>query len=79
MTKDDLVDFLKDYYIPHLKELIEEEEEIAGREEDEFDCELEDGEYVEHISMAEGRASAMEDVVRELEALLKKIDCYSNK
>lgn len=31
MTKDDLFDFLKDYYIPHLKELIEEEEEIAGR------------------------------------------------
>lgn len=37
MTKDDLFDFLKDYYIPHLKELIEEDEEIAGREEDEFD------------------------------------------
>ena len=75
MTKDDLFDFLKDYYIPHLKELIEEDEEIAGREEDEFDCEFEDDEYVEYISMAEGRASAMEDVVRELEALLKKIDC----
>ena len=74
MTKDDFVDFLKDYYIPHLKELIEEEEEIAGREEDEFDCEFEDDEYVEHISMAEGRARAMEKVVRELEALLKKID-----
>ena len=74
MTKDDLFDFLKDYYIPHLKELIEEDEEIAGREEDEFDCEFEDDEYVEYISMAEGRASAMEDVVRELEALLKKID-----
>ena len=37
MTKDDLFDFLKDYYIPHLKELIEEDEEIANREEDEFD------------------------------------------
>ena len=74
MTKDDFVDYLKDYYIPHLKELIEEDEEIAGREEDEFDCEFEDDEYVEYISMAEGRASAMEDVVRELEALLKKID-----
>ena len=74
MTKDDFVDFLKDYYIPHLKELIEEEEEIAGREEDEFDCEFEDDEYVEHISMAEGRARAMEKVVRELEALLKKIN-----
>ena len=74
MTKDDLFDFLKDYYIPHLKELIEEEEEIAGREEDEFDCEFEDDEYVEHISMAEGRARAMEKVVCELEALLKKID-----
>ena len=75
MTKDDFVDFLKDYYIPHLKELIEEEEEIAGREEDEFDCEFEDDEYVEYISMAEGRARAIEDVVWELEALLKKIDC----
>ena len=74
MTKDDFVDYLKDYYIPHLKELIEEDEEIAGREEDEFDCEFEDDEYVEHISMAEGRARAMEKVVRELEALLKKID-----
>ena len=74
MTKDDLFDFLKDYYIPHLKELIEEDEEIAGREEDEFDCEFEDDEYVEHISMAEGRARAMEKVMRELEALLKKID-----
>ena len=74
MTKDDLFDFLKDYYIPHLKELIEEEEEIACREEDEFDCEFEDDEYVEHISMAEGRARAMEKVVRELETLLKKID-----
>ena len=74
MTKDDLFDFLKDYYIPHLKELIEEDEEIAGREEDEFDCEFEDDEYVEHISMAEGRARAMEKVVYELEALLKKID-----
>ena len=74
MTKDDLFDFLKDYYIPHLKELIEEEEEIAGREEDEFDCEFEDDEYVEYISMAEGRARAMEKVMRELEALLKKID-----
>lgn len=74
MTKDDLFDFLKDYYIPHLKKLIEEEEEIAGREEDEFDCEFEDDEYVEHISMAEGRARAMEKVVYELEALLKKID-----
>ena len=79
MTKDDLFDFLKDYYIPHLKELIEEDEEIAGREEDEFDCEFEDDEYVEYISMAEGRARAIEDVVWELEALLKKIDCYSNK
>ena len=74
MTKDDFVDYLKDYYIPHLKELIEEDEEIACREEDEFDCEFEDDEYVEHISMAEGRARAMEKVVRELEALLKKID-----
>ena len=74
MTKDDLFDFLKDYYIPHLKELIEEDEEIAGREEDEFDCEFEDDEYVEYISMAEGRARAMEKVVCELEALLKKID-----
>ena len=74
MTKDDFIVYLKDYYIPHLKELIEEEEEIAGREEDEFDCEFEDDEYVEHISMAEGRARAMEKVVRELEALLKKID-----
>ena len=74
MTKDDFVDYLKDYYIPHLKELIEEDEEIAGREADEFDCEFEDDEYVEYISMAEGRASAMEKVVRELEALLKKID-----
>ena len=74
MTKDDFVDFLKDYYIPHLKKLIEENEEIAGREEDEFDCEFEDDEYVEYISMAEGRARAMEKVVRELEALLKKID-----
>ena len=74
MTKDDFVDYLKDYYIPHLKELIEEEEEIACREEDEFDCEFEDDEYVEHISMAEGRARAMEKVVLELEALLKKID-----
>ena len=45
------------------------------REEDEFDCEFEDDEYVQCISMAEGRARAMEEVVRELEALLKKIDC----
>ena len=74
MTKDDLFDFLKDYYIPHLKELIEEDEEIAGREEDEFDCEFEDDEYVQCISMAEGRARAMEEVVRELETFLKKID-----
>ena len=74
MTKDDFIVYLKDYYVPHLKELIEEDEEIAGREEDEFDCEFEDDEYVEHISMAEGRARAMEKVVRELEALLKKID-----
>ena len=70
MTKDDLFDFLKDYYIPHLKALIEEDEEIAGREEDEFDCEFEDDEYVQCISMAEGRARAMEKVMRELEALL---------
>lgn len=74
MTKDDFIVYLKDYYVPHLKALIEEDEEIAGREEDEFDCEFEDDEYVEHISMAEGRARAMEKVVRELEALLKKID-----
>ena len=75
MTKDDFIVYLKDYYVPHLKALIEEDEEIAGREEDEFDCEFEDDEYVQCISMAEGRARAMEDVVRELEALLKKIDC----
>ena len=74
ITKDNFIVYLKDYYIPHLKALIEEDEEIAGREEDEFDCEFEDDEYVEHISMAEGRARAMEKVVRELEALLKKID-----
>ena len=74
MTKDDFIVYLKDYYVPHLKALIEEDEEIANREEDEFDCEFEDDEYVEHISMAEGRARAMEKVVRELEALLKKID-----
>ena len=74
MTKDDFIVYLKDYYVPHLKALIEEDEEIAGREEDEFDCEFEDDEYVEHISMAEGRARAIEDVVWELEALLKKID-----
>ena len=74
MTKDDFIVYLKDYYVPHLKALIEEDEEIAGREEDEFDCEFEDDEYVEHISMAEGRARAIEDVVWELKALLKKID-----
>ena len=74
ITKDNFIVYLKDYYVPHLKALIEEDEEIAGREEDEFDCEFEDDEYVEHISMAEGRARAMEKVVRELEALLKKID-----
>ena len=74
ITKDNFIVYLKDYYIPHLKALIEEDEEIANREEDEFDCEFEDDEYVEHISMAEGRARAMEKVVRELEALLKKID-----
>ena len=74
MTKDDFIVYLKDYYVPHLKALIEEDEEIAGREEDEFDCEFEDDEYVQCISMAEGRARAMEKVVRELESLLKKID-----
>ena len=74
ITKDNFIVYLKDYYVPHLKALIEEDEEIANREEDEFDCEFEDDEYVEHISMAEGRARAMEKVVRELEALLKKID-----
>ena len=42
--------------------------------EDEFDCEFEDDEYVLCISMAEGRARAMEEVVRELETFLKKID-----
>ena len=75
ITKDNFIVYLKDYYVPHLKALIEEDKEIANREEDEFDCEFEDDEYVQCISMAEGRASAMEDVVRELEALLKKIDC----
>ena len=75
ITKDDFIVYLKDYYVPHLKALIEEDEEIADREEDEFDCEFEDDEYVQCISMAEGRARAMEEVVRELEALLKKIDC----
>ena len=74
-TKDDFIVYLKDYYVPHLKALIEEDEEIATREEDEFDCEFEDDEYVQCISMAEGRARAMGDVVRDLEALLKKIDC----
>ena len=74
MTKDDFIVYLKDYYVPHLKALIEEDEEIANREEDEFDCEFEDDEYVQCISMAEGRARAMEKVVRELESLLKKID-----
>ena len=74
MTKDDFIVYLKDYYVPHLKALIEEDEEIANRDEDEFDCEFEDEEYVQCISRAEGRARAMEDVVRELEALLKKID-----
>ena len=74
ITKDNFIVYLKDYYVPHLKALIEEDKEIANREEDEFDCEFEDDEYVEHISMAEGRARAMEKVVRELEALLKKID-----
>lgn len=75
MTKDDFIVYLKDYYVPHLKALIEEDEEIAGREEDEFDCEFEDDEYVKCIYMAEGRALAMGDVVHDLEALLKKIDC----
>jgi len=75
MTKDDFIVYLKDYYVPHLKALIEEDEEIANREEDEFDCEFEDDEYVQCISRAEGRARAMEEVVRDLEALLKKIDC----
>ena len=75
MTKDDFIVYLKDYYVPHLKALIEEDEEIAGREEDEFDCEFEDDEYVQCISMAEGRARAREEVVRELETFLKKIDC----
>lgn len=74
MTKDDFIVYLKDYYIPHLKALIEEDEEIATREEDEFDCEFEDDEYVQCISMAEGRARAMEEVVRELETFLKKIE-----
>ena len=74
ITKDNFIVYLKDYYVPHLKALIEEDEEIAGREEDEFDCEFEDDEYVQCISMAEGRARAREEVLRELETLLKKID-----
>lgn len=75
ITKDNFIVYLKDYYIPHLKASIEEEYEIAGREEDEFDCEFEDDEYVQCISMAEGRARAREEVLRELETLLKIIDC----
>ena len=75
MTKDDFIDYLKYTYIQELKERKDQDWEIADREEDEFDCEFEDDEYVQCISMAEGRARAMEEVVRELEALLKKIDC----
>ena len=75
MTKDDFIDYLKYTYIQELKERKDKDWEIAGREEDEFDCEFEDDEYVQCISMAEGRARAMEEVVRELEKFLKKIDC----
>lgn len=75
MTKDDFIDYLKYTYIQELKERKDQDWEIADREEDEFDCEFEDDDYVQCISMAEGRARAMEEVVRELEALLKKIDC----
>ena len=75
MTKDDFIVYLKDYYLPHLKTLIEEDEEIATREEDEFDREFEDDEYIQCISMAEGRARATGKIVHELETFLKKIDC----
>ena len=75
MTTDDFIDYLKYTYIQELKERKDKEWEIADRKEDEFDCEFEDDEYVQCISMAEGRARAMGDVVRELETFLKKIDC----
>lgn len=75
MTKDDFIVYLKDYYLLHLKALIEEDEEIATREEDEFDREFVDDEYVQCISMAEGRARATGKIVHELETFLKKIDC----
>jgi hypothetical protein len=46
---------------------------IKQRDYDDFDCEFEDDEYVQCISRAEGRADALQDVVQELESLLKKI------
>ena len=48
-------------------------EEVANRDEDDFDCEFEDDEYVTCNAVAEGEARAGERVVRELESLLKKI------
>ena len=74
MTKDGFIDYLKHTYIPELKERIEKDREIADRDEDDFECEFEDDEYVTCIAMAEGRARAGEIVVRELESLLEKLD-----
>ena len=48
--------------------------DLWGRDEDEFDCEFEDDEYVTCIATAEGRARAEEMVVSELESLLEKLD-----
>lgn len=74
MTKDSFIDYLKHTYIPELKERIEEDWEIAQRDEDDFECEFEDDEYVSCIATAEGRARAEEMVVSELESLLEKLD-----
>lgn len=74
MTKDGFIDYLKHTYIPKLKERIEEDWEVAERNEEDFDCEFEDDEYVTCIATAEGRARAEEMVVSELESLLEKLD-----
>ena len=73
MTKDEFISYLKNTFIPELKERIEEDEEIAERDYDDFECDFEDDEYVECISRAAGRADATQDVLLELESLLKNL------
>ena len=76
MTKDAFIDYLKSKYIPRLKKLIKDDHDFFDTHIDLSEADVVNWEDAQNEALrADGRAEGREEVVSELELLLKKIDC----